>query len=251
MEIEKAINLLKGILAEITEGGRNAATEQFSGLREVDAKTREAKMILSGVSGLPESFLSQMDSDEDFQAMSRRVRLEALAGYIRNALKFLEVGGVTKSKKQILAPPDVSKLTSIMPGLHLVIERRWREAQKCQHVEAYTAAIVLMGSVLEALLLCRANLSSQDAYLSSKAPKNKDGKTPAVHDWNLNALIEVAVECGWLKSDRGKFSHALRDSRNVVHPWVEVTMKANFDEATCRTSWEVLKASVDDLLRSI
>jgi hypothetical protein len=72
----------------------------------------------------------------------------------------------------------------------------------------------------------------------------------AIQDWSLNSLIDVAVDVRWIKIDRGKFSHALRESRNVVHPWVEATTGANFDLATCRTSWEVLQASVDDLLAS-
>lgn len=251
MENNQIIHLLNGILTEVAEPNSYTASERFAGLREVDSKVRETKMILGGASGLPPTLMSQMEVDIDFQANSRRVRLEALAGYIRNALKVLNAGGMSNPKKQILAPPDFSKLTVTMPGLDKVIEGRWREAQKCQHVQAYTASVILMGSILEALLLCRGSLAISEAYQSPKAPKNKDGKIPAIHDWNLNFLIEVATDRGWLKSDRGKFGHALRESRNVVHPWVEVTTRANFDEATCRTSWEVLLASVNDLLGSV
>jgi len=251
MESKQALNLLKEILSEIEFSPGMVRTEDFGSLRVVDAKVKETKMVLSGVSGLPDSMLKDMSTDPNFEANSRRVRLETLAEYIRSAVKFLEIGGVTKSKKQIIAPPDYSKITHIMPGLQQVIDSRWREAQRCQHVQAYTGAIILMGSVLEALLLCRASTSPDKAYQSSRAPRDKQGKTPAIQDWNLNTLIEVAVECGWLKSDRGKFSHALRESRNVVHPWVQVTTRANFDEATCTTSWEVLKASVQDMIDSI
>lgn len=251
MESNKVIHLLEGILTEIIGPNGCVATLNFSSLREVDAKIRETKMILSGTEGLPPNFVSVMEADENFQANSRRVRLETLDGYIKNTLKFLKAGGVTTPKKQILAPPDTSKLTAITPGLREVIDERWREAQECQHVKAYTAAVILMGSVLEALLLCRATSSPSEAYQSSKAPKDKDGKTQAIQNWNLNTLIEVAVERGWLKTDRGKFAHALRESRNVFHPWVHATTKANFDEATCTTSWIVLKASVDDLLKSM
>lgn len=251
MEHQQALNLLKGIQSEIESSPGIARTDDFGGLRVVDAKVKEARMILSGVNGLPESLVKDMDTDSNFEANSRRVRLETLAEYIRSAIKFLEAGGVTKQKKQIIAPPDYGKITQIMPGLQEVIDSRWREAQRCQHVKAYTASIILMGSVLEALLLCRASTTPDKAYQSSKAPKDKKGKTPAIQDWNLNTLIEVAVDCGWLKTDRGKFSHALRESRNVVHPWVHVTTRANFDEATCVTSWEVLKASVNDMVNSI
>lgn len=251
MESQQALKLLNGILSEIEVSPGVAATENHVGLRAVDAKIKETKMILTGVAGLPPTLLTDMERDANFEANSRRVRLEALALYIYSAKKFLEAGGVTPPKKQIVAPPDYGRVTQIMPGLQAVIDGRWREAQRCQHVEAYTAAIILMGSILEALLLCRASTSPDKAYQSSKAPKDKQGKTPAVQDWNLNSLIDVAVDCGWLKTDRGKFSHALRESRNVVHPWVHASTRANFDEATCKTSWEVLKASIGDLIASI
>lgn len=251
MEYSKAILLLRGILSEIALSSGAAATEKYGGLREVDAKVREVRHVIESVEGLPPSFLTQFDNDNDFQTQSRRVRLEALAGHIRSALKFLEAGGVTKPKKEIFAPPDVTKLTSSVPNLNDSIARRWREAQKCVHIECHTSAIIMMGSILEALLLARATLAPAVAYQSAKAPKDRNGKAPALQDWTLNALIDVAVDVGWLKTDRGKFSHALRESRNVVHPWVEVTTRANFDDATCKTSWEVLKASVDDLLKSV
>lgn len=251
MSNPQALNLLKGVLSEILLPTGLVATEKFSSLREVDAKTREAKHIFQAVDGLPTSFIDEMSKNVDFEAQSRRVRLEALAGYIKSAIKFVESGALSKTKKEIYAPPNVSRLTTTLPTLQASIERRWREAQKCVHTECYTSAVIMMGSILEGLLLARANLTPQIAYQSTRAPKDKSGKVPAIQDWSLNSLIDVAVDVGWIKSDRGSFSHALRESRNVVHPWVEVTTKANFDLATCKTSWEVLQASVDDLLKSI
>jgi len=106
-----------------------------------------------------------------------------------------------------------------------------------------------MGSILEALLLGKAISLAADAQGSSRAPKRKDGSQIPIPDWNLNALIDVAVDCSWLKVDRGKFGHALRESRNVVHPWQHASINADFDEATCKTCWQVLNAAVEDLLR--
>lgn len=251
MNPTQAQRLLKEALSEIALPNGNAATDRFSGLREVDAKVREVKMVLGGVEGLPSNLLSSLESDIDFQANSRRVRLEALAGYIRSALKFLDTGAFEKPKKIIHSPPDFSRLTSSVPGLREEIDRRWREAQKCVHIEAFTSAVILMGSILEGLLLARAQLSISTAYQSQRAPKDRTGKPLAVHDWTLSALIDVAVDVGWLKSDRGKFSHALRESRNVVHPWQAVLTKAAFDEATCKTTWLVLDSSSEDLLASL
>jgi hypothetical protein len=246
---DKAKEFLKRILSEIQHPNGNAAIDRFGSLRDVDAKVREVKMLL-GTPGFPSQLLEEMQRDGDFEANSRRVRLEALANYCRSALRFLD-SGVVEQKKRILPAPDISELTAIMPNLEDSINSRWLEAQKCQYVESYLASIILMGSILEALLLARASMSPSESYQAKCAPKDKKGKSVAIHDWNLNTLIDVAVELNWLKTDRGKFSHALRGSRNAVHPWVEVSTNANFDEATCKTSWEVLKASVNDLLASI
>jgi len=251
MDKLQAVKLLQGAFSEITLPDGTAATERFTGLRDVDGKTREVRMILDGLDGLPPTLLSSMGDDLDFQANSRRIRLEALARYIRSALKFVDTGAFEKPKKIIHAPPDFSRLTSSVLGLKEELEKRWREAQRCVHVEAYTSAVIMMGSVLEGLLLARAQLSASTAYQSGKAPRDKSGKNPAIQDWNLSTLIDVAVDVGWLKTDRGKFSHALRDSRNVVHPWQAVMTRANFDQATCKTSWHVLDSSVDDLLKSL
>ena len=248
----QALHLLQAALSEVALPDGSAATESFCGLREVDAKVREIRMIFEGVDGLPPSFLLSMSNDADFGANSRRIRLEALANYIRSALKFLDTGAFEKPKKIILAPPDFSRLTGSIPGLKEELECRWREVQRCIHVEAFTSAIIMMGSVLEGLLLARAQLSVSQAYQSSRAPRDKKtGKSPAIQDWTLSALIDVATEIGWIKTDRGKFSHALRESRNVVHPWQAVMSRANFDEATCKTSWHVLDSSVADLMNSL
>ncbi|WP_334016302.1 hypothetical protein [Burkholderia cepacia] len=251
MEKTQALALLRGLLGEITTSTGSAAFDRYTNLREVDAKVREAKHIFDAVDGLPQTFVEGMTADPDFEAQSRRVRLEALGGYIRSAVKFIESGSLAKPQKVVIAPPDVSRLTTTLPNLKDSIDRRWREAQKCIHVECFTSAVIMMGSILEALLLARANLAPAQAYQSSKAPRDRQGKVPAVQDWTLSSLIDVAVDLGWLKTDRGKFSHALRESRNVVHPWVEVTTRANFDLATCKTSWGVLEASVDDLVASL
>lgn len=247
----QAIQLLKVALSEITLSDGSAATDVFSGLREVDAKIREVRVVLEDVEGLPPSLLKNFSADQDFLANSRRIRLEALAGHIKSAIKFLNTGDFEKPKKIIYAPPDLTRLTSSVPGLSDELERRWREAQKCVHVEAFTPAIILMGSILEGLLLARAQLHPSVAYQATRAPRDKAGKSAAIHDWTLSSLIDVAVEVGWVKADRGKFGHALRDSRNVVHPWQAVLTRASFDQGTCTTSWSVLVSSVDDLMASI
>lgn len=250
MNKQNALKLLRDALAEITMPDGTAATDYFNSLREVDAKIRDVRMVLEVVDDLPPSLLTRMNEDFDFQANSRRIRLESLANYVRSAVKFVDTGAFEKPVRTIHAAPNFTKIALAVPGLKEELERRWKEAQECIHVHAYTAAVVMMGSVLEGLLLARAQSSTSIAYQSSRAPKDKSGKGIALHDWSLSALIDVAADVGWIKVDRAKFSHALRESRNVVHPWNAVLNKANFDQATCETSWLVLVSSSEDLIAS-
>jgi len=250
MDTQQAKLFLKKLLSEIMLSNGLAATEKYSGLREVDAKVREAKIVLKGNPELSQTLFYDFEKDENFNANSRRVRLETLAYYCQSAIKFLDSGAVSE-KKKIFRAPNLSKLTYVLPNLEPVIQERWLEAQKCQHSSCYLSAVILMGSILEALLLARAYLDPVTSNRAKSSPKEKSGKVKAIQDWNLNSLIDIAVEVGWLKNDRGKFSHALRESRNVVHPWVHVTTASNFDENTCKMCWNVLNASVDDLLSSI
>ncbi len=246
----RAKELIEGLLKEIALSTGEARTDSFMNLRAVDAKIRDVKLTLreAGATAL----IGEMEKDTDFEANSRRVRLEALAHYCRTALKFFDTGALTPEKKQLVRGPDLSAMTYLVPDLEGVIQARWLEAQMCQHAKAYLAAVIMMGSILEALLLARVSRSPMEANKSPASPKDRNsGKVLAFHDWTLNDLIDVAVEQGWLKSDRGKFSHALRQSRNVVHPYQQAMGKTGFDENTCKVCWQVLNASVEDLVDSI
>ncbi len=252
MPLDKASakKMITELLGEIALPNGQARTDEFLNLRAVDAKVRDMKLTLreAGVDRLVE----EIEKDSDFEANSRRVRLEALAHYGRTALKFFDTGALTTEKKVLIRGPDLSAMTYIVPDLEVVIQSRWLEAQMCQHAKAYLAAVIMMGSILEALLLARVARSPMDANKASASPKDKStGKVLNHQYWSLNDLIEVAVECGWLKSDRGKFSHALRQSRNVVHPYQQAMGKTSFDENTCKVCWQVLNASVEDLIDSI
>lgn len=101
METNQGLLLLSAILKVISLSDGRSATEKFSSLREVDAKAREVKIILDGLENLPPTLITTFENDIDFQANSRRVRLEALAGYVKSAIKFLDTGAFEKPKKVI------------------------------------------------------------------------------------------------------------------------------------------------------
>jgi hypothetical protein len=250
MDLTTARKLLEEILADVSVT-QDSLENQFPTLRDVDAKAREARMVIKALPGPGERLFEEMVQDPDFEKQSRRVRLEAISNYCQTALRLMDKGAVSP-RRTLVKAPDVSKLTIVLPDLDSIIQERWLEAQKCQYAGAFTAAVIMMGSILEALLLARAQLQPSRAHQSGSAPKDrKTGRNLALENWTLNCLIDVAVDLRWLKADRGRFGHALRDSRNVVHPWHHAQIKAEFDQATCETCWTVLNGAVGDLIQSI
>ena len=210
MDRRRAKPLLERILSEIRYANGAARTDDFAGLRQVEQKVREARMVISELPGFGSRLANEMDSDPDFDANSRRVRLEALAGYCDSALRFLDAGVMRSETKKLYKAPDVTELTKDIPQLEPIIRDRWLEAQKCVYAGAYLSAVIMMGSILEALLLARAHRDQGKAQTARAAPKRRDGHNLALHDWTLDSLINVAAEVGWLKVDRKSFSHALR-----------------------------------------
>ena len=127
------------------------------------------------------------------------------------------------------------------------LEKRLFEVEKCIENKAFLAAITLMGSILEGLLLAIVALKPKEANLSKSAPKNKDGKVKKFHEWTLTDLISVAHACKWIDADVKDFSDQLRDYRNMIHPYHQIRKGIYPDFDTVKICWEVLKAAINDL----
>ena len=145
-------------------------------------------------------------------------------------------------------PPDFLRLVQDS-SLSDVLSSRWKEAQKCSRAGAYLAAVVMMGSILEGVLLHKVETHPERANRANSSPKHRGtGKPKPIHEWGLSALIDVAHELGWLQGDVKRFSHALRESRNLVHPYMERLQRDKPDRDTCSICWQVVRAAVADLL---
>jgi hypothetical protein len=144
-------------------------------------------------------------------------------------------------------PPNFTK-TGVEPKLAEILDGRWKEAQKCINAGAHLSAIVMMGSVLEGVLLSRVEENPATSNRAVACPKDKAGKPRPFHEWSLSALIDVAHEVGWLQGDVKRFSHSLRESRNIVHPYHHRALAEDPDADTCSICWQVVRAAVADLL---
>jgi len=64
-------------------------------------------------------------------------------------------------------------------------------------------------------------------------------------------LIPPVQKSGSISLDVKKFSHALREFRNLIHPYQQMAVNTFPDKDTCEISWLVVQAAVNDLARKL
>jgi len=129
-----------------------------------------------------------------------------------------------------------------------IIKLRLNEVEACISKDASLASVILIGSVLEGILLGIALLYPRQFNQSSSTPKNNDtGKGKQFYEWTLNNLIDVSSELGVLKQDVKKFSHVVRDFRNYIHPYEQMSSHFFPDKHTAIICFQVLKAAINQI----
>ncbi len=131
-----------------------------------------------------------------------------------------------------------------------VLKIRFGEIKNCFAAKAHLSVIFLSGSSLEGILLGIALKSPKEFNQAKSAPKDKEGKVKQFPDWTLSQLIDVSFEIGLIKDDVKKFSHALRDFRNYIHPYQQVSSGFNPNHYTAKICFQVLKAGVFQLSKN-
>ena len=133
-------------------------------------------------------------------------------------------------------------------GIIVVLEQRLAEINKCLTGKAPLAAIFLCGSTLEGILLGVASQKPKEFNTAAASPKDKTtSQVLAFPRWALANFIDVACELRLLGEDVKKFSHALRDFRNYIHPYQQMASQFNPDQHTAEICWKVLQAAISQL----
>ncbi|WP_030685827.1 hypothetical protein [Streptomyces sp. NRRL B-1347] len=122
------------------------------------------------------------------------------------------------------------------PQMAALLQRRLDEARTCHANGAHVAAIIMLGSLLEGVLLTV--VQQRDASLLR-------GKNPDFI--GLKVLIGICHEAGWIDIDVERFSQALREYRNFVHPRAEFREAHTPDRDTLTVSWYVVNSALNDL----
>jgi len=135
----------------------------------------------------------------------------------------------------------------IEAGLVPILESRFQEAVRALNSACWLSAIFMCGSILEGLLLGMALANPQTFNQVKSAPKDKNGKVKPFQEWSLAQLIDVSCQLNYLKVDIKKFSHALRDFRNYIHPFQQMSSQFSPDEHTAQICMQVLRAAISGL----
>lgn len=131
-----------------------------------------------------------------------------------------------------------------------ILKERLIEIHKSLKSESSLSVVILSGSVLEGILLGMALKNMKEFNQSPSSPKNKEtSKVLPFQDWTLSNLIDVAYSIGLLGLDVKNFSHSLRDFRNYIHPFQQMSSGFSPDIDTAKISWQVLQAAISDLTK--
>lgn len=146
--------------------------------------------------------------------------------------------------------PDFSSLASD-PTMQDILKRRWEECQRCLSANAHLAATVMMGGLLEALFVSRANKMSDKSPLFKAKTTPIDSRTRKplpLTDWTLRPFIDVGHELKWITKSGKDVAEILRDYRNYVHPEKERSHGVALGQSDSSMFWEITKLLTRQLL---
>jgi len=139
---------------------------------------------------------------------------------------------------------DELGLDSVITGF---LQARVDEVQACPRDKVSLGTIILLGSTLEGLLLAVGQQHPKAFMSSSAAPKDRTATTKKLHEWSLSELINVAHALDLLDVDVSKFSHVLRDFRNYIHPYHQMSQRFSPNQHTVDICWQVFRAAYSQL----
>jgi hypothetical protein len=112
----------------------------------------------------------------------------------------------------------------------------------------------MMGGLLEALFVARANKMGDKGPLinARSAPiDKKTAKTMDYREWMLDSYIRVGHELGWITESAKQVADVLKEFRNYVHPAKELRHGVELAQNDSAMFWNVTKSLVRQLLSSV
>lgn len=204
------------------------------------------------ISSVDHNFQALLDATS--RATSRSFYISTLRE-ANDALMNLRVPVIAQqpaTKPITASSPDFSPLAGDLE-MRDILGRRWHECQKCISGGAHLAATVMMGGLLEALFVARANKMTDKNPLFRAKSTPIDGKTKKplpLPDWTLRPYIDVGHELGWITRSGKDVATVLRDYRNYIHPEKERAHAVSLSSADSDMFWQLTQALTQQLLNS-
>lgn len=214
---------------------------------------KNACAILSGSASLmaAESYYRQLLEGSD--RATGRATYERVLRALRPNLIALRSEAMVQSNPAVTTNEAPTFMPLIAdPSMQKILVGRWRECVACIGCEAPLAATVMMGGLLEALLLARIHREADQTcvFTSTKAPKDKTGRTKPLQEWGLKNYIDVAHDLGWITVSAKNVGDVLRDYRNYVHPHKQQSHNVYLNTDDAQLFWEISKAISLQVLKS-
>ena len=103
------------------------------------------------------------------------------------------------------------------------------------------------------LLLGRINRETNKApiFTAAAAPRDNLGKTRTLNEWTLQNYIEVAHELKWIPVTTKDVGDVLRDYRNYIHPYKEMSKQVSLTSSDGALLWTIGKTIARQVLSSV
>lgn len=264
---QAALSALAGALEELEKARRTISRAKGTQVRNAEERQYLKAVALSwfnsrrgdvaASTGAPAlepidlAYRRILDATE--RAAARSTYLDAIKD-LKTSL--IDVRGVILGGASAAPTPDESPdFTSLAadPIMRGILQRRWDECHRCVSARAYLAATVMMGGLLEALFVARANRLANKAPLFKAKSAPIDPKTTKALDlrqWTLAPYIDVAHELGWITKSAKDVAIVLRDYRNYIHPEKERSHGVVLNADDAQMFWELTKTLTQQLLQS-
>lgn len=133
------------------------------------------------------------------------------------------------------------------PDLAIILASRWRESERTTNADCHLSTVILLGSILEGVLLGVIKSYPEIANRAKAAPRDKNNKPLPFRNWTLEALKEVAKECGWIGQAAYDFCRRIQDYRNLIHPGEQLDSKIVPDYSLSFMARQALETAINDL----
>lgn len=142
--------------------------------------------------------------------------------------------------------------TVVSSDLSDALQRDLHEIVIALVTKSHKSALILCGSVAEAILLDKLSLREASAISALERVLSRQGKTVSASDrqlsrWSLDRLLDVAFEDKVISKNLYHWGHGIRGFRNLVHPGLEQTGTIEISRENAEMAWNVVKRLISEM----